>query len=76
MTAPTKSRGSLFGLLAMFGVLADGKLPKLSTNVSSGHRKAPSYIQDWLKERARAKRMRRAMKPDASNYALRNAGIG
>lgn len=36
----------------------------------------PGHVQDWLRERAKAKRHRRAAKPHASNYAKANGALG
>jgi hypothetical protein len=34
----------------------------------------PAHVQEWLIARAKAKRIRRSMKANASNYAKQNAG--
>ncbi len=36
----------------------------------------PQHVQDWKQERAKAKRRRRAAKPDASAYARANGARG
>ena len=70
--ATTKSRGPLLGLLAMFGAAASGTLPKFSVNVPSKTER-PAHVSEYLKARAKAKRLRRATNPHASAYARANA---
>lgn len=68
-----RNRGPILGLLAMFGAVAnDDSLPKYRANVSASRRAAPAGVQTELLAAAKAKRVRRAAKPNASKYARSN----
>ncbi len=70
-TQKPKSISPLLGLLAMFGAVASGALPKLGS-VTKSRKDRPERIGDYLKTRAIEKRKRRANLPHASAYARAN----
>lgn len=72
-----KQRHGLIGVLAAIagGLGTAGTLARIkgfSTGASSRNRNAPGHVQDWLKQRAAAKRRRRAANPGATAYARAN----